>query len=862
MRNVVPLHLHCDRYMQIKRLFILIVVCWGIGCNLAWAQYRVHGMVTDSLSGEAIPFASVYMMQTQTGAQTDVDGKFAFVVNQKQGALTISFVGYKTHTVSLSFPLKKTLNVRLVPESYKLSEVVVKPGRERYKKDNPAVRFVREMMDRKDANSPYEKDYFIRDRHEKTILALNNFTPEQQQKWLYRKFDFLKDYVDTAIVTGRPILPVSMRERLATDLYQKSPRVEKQYVKARQQHGIDDMLPKESLEMMLAEVFQDIDIYEPNIALFTNRFVSPLSSFGPSFYKYYLNDTTWVGGERCVDLTFVPFNSESFGFTGHLYVTVDSTYFVKRVVLNLPEKINLNFVNFLQIDQEFERSSSDMTRLLSHEYITADLIGEEGSGVYARREVTYANHSFIPTDEQLAMYERPERIIESSDALSKEDEFWAENRLGEITPNENSVKNLMSQLRDNPIYYWTEKVLKILFTGYIPTSEKAPKFYYGPMNATISGNTLEGVRLRAGGMTSAHLNPHLFLRGFMAYGLQDQKMKYLAELEYSFDPKKEYANEFPIHSLRWHSEYDVNQYGQHYMYTNKDNVFLMLKRKPNDQLGYEAKHQLIYTHEYHSNFSWKAIARYHKYEATHLIPFERQLKMGGTELFNSINTSELELQLRYAPGEKFVQTQWNRYRVSRDKPIFGLTHTLGVKGLFGGDYTFNHTEASIQTRFWFSAFGYTDIILKAGKVWDKVPFPLLIIPNANLSYTIQPEAYALMTPLEFVTDQYCSWDVSYYLNGWLFNRLPLIKKLKWREVLTCRGFWGDLSAKNLPTPTNGLPLFPSGSGVMSHSPYVEMGVGIENIFKVLRIDYVRRLTYRGNLNGDDDGIRISLHMTF
>ena len=119
-----------------------------------------------------------------------------------------------------------------------------------------------------------------------------------------------------------------------------------------------------------------------------------------------------------------------------------------------------------------------------------------------------------------------------------------------------------------------------------------------------------------------------------------------------------------------------------------------------------------------------------------------------------------------------------------------------------------------------------------------------------------------MNPLEYINDRYVSWDVSYYLNGWLFNRLPLIKRLKWREVLTCRGIWGDLSEKNLPASSNRLHLFPTGSGLMGEKPYIEVGAGIENIFKVLRIDYVHRLTYRDNPNGDNDGIRISLHVTF
>ena len=187
---------------------------------------------------------------------------------------------------------------------------------------------------------------------------------------------------------------------------------------------------------------------------------------------------------------------------------------------------------------------------------------------------------------------------------------------------------------------------------------------------------------------------------------------------------------------------------------------------------------------------------------------------------------------------------------------------MAAKGVLGGDYTYHYTEAGFQKRFWFSAFGYTDVILKAGKVWNKVPFPLLIIPNANLSYTIQPESYSLMNAMEFMNDEYASWDVTYYLNGWLFNRIPLLKKLKWREVLSCRGLYGNLSDKNNPAFQQDLFRFPAGSTTMGHTPYVEAGVGIENIFKVLRVDYVWRLTYRNLPNIDKSGLRISLHMTF
>jgi hypothetical protein len=352
----------------------------------------------------------------------------------------------------------------------------------------------------------------------------------------------------------------------------------------------------------------------------------------------------------------------------------------------------------------------------------------------------------------------------------------------------------------------------------------------------------------------------LFGRGYVAYGFRDERVKGLAELEYSFHKKKEYANEFPIHSLKLRYLSDVNQYGQHYLYTSQDNVFLALKRQKDDRIGYQRKAELTYTNEFHSGFSFQVTTRLRKDESSHLIPFIRQDE--DKSFVKSISTSELELKLRYAPNEKFFQTQWNRFPVSLDAPVFTLTHTMAAKGVLGGDYTYHYTEAGFQKRFWFSAFGYTDVILKAGKVWNKVPFPLLIIPNANLSYTIQPESYSLMNAMEFMNDEYASWDVTYFLNGFLFNRIPLLKKLKWREVLSCRGIYGNLSDKNNPEFSEGLFAFPAGSTTMGHTPYVEVGVGVENILKVLRVDYVWRLTYRDLPNIDKSGLRISLHMTF
>ena len=218
--------------------------------------------------------------------------------------------------------------------------------------------------------------------------------------------------------------------------------------------------------------------------------------------------------------------------------------------------------------------------------------------------------------------------------------------------------------------------------------------------------------------------------------------------------------------------------------------------------------------------------------------------------------------MRYAPNEKFYQTKSNRFPINIDAPIFTLSHKFGFKGVLGSDYNLNHTEFGVQKRFWFSAFGYFDAILKAGKEWNKVPYPLLIIPNANLSYTIQPESYPLMNAMEFINDQYVSWDLTYNANGALFNRIPLIKYMKLREVVSFRGLYGSLSKKNNPMNDDSLFRFPNGSNVMDDMPYMEVGVGLDNIFTILRLDYVWRLTYRDTPGVSKSGLRLALHFTF
>lgn len=839
---------------------ILSLVTLIFGClQLSATDYEIVGTVVDSISGEPVPYVAIYSQKRRGGFMSDEEGRFKITLQSPTDEFTVTGLGFVKKKVKLN-AADSPIIIAILPKNLTFDEIVVKPKREKYsKKNNPAVDFVNKIRNSRNENDPHNHDYYHYQKYEKFTLALNDFKMEDVSKGLNKKFKFMKEYIDTSEVSGKQILNVSIKEKVSDTYYRKEPEKEREVVSGVRRVGIDDIIDQEAMQTFIDDMVREIDIYKNDVTILRNRFVSPLSKIGPDFYKYYLSDTINVNGETCIELSFTPRTAESFGFHGRLYVPVnDTTMFVKKIVMGVPKSINLNFVDKLYINQEYVKADNG-SRLKTREDMTMELsvIGK-GQGLYVRRNTTYDNHDFEPPT-NMAIFDSGKRSFEIMGARSRDDDFWDENRKTRITNNERQIDKLIDALRRTPIYYYTEKALKYAVTGYVPNSAKS-KINYGPLNTTFSGNALEGFRIRAGGMTTANLSKHLFFRGYMAYGFKDKKLKYSAEIDYSFTPKRYHSEEFPIHGFRLTHTYDVDKLGQHYLFTNQDNVFLVLKRKSDRQMTYRRLTKGEYILEMDNGFSLKASIEQKQQQATEFIPFVN----GNGESFDHINTSSLGIELRYAPGEKFFQTKTERIPVNLDAPVLVLSHKFAPAGSFGNRFTINRTEISAQKRFWFSAFGYTDIIVKAGKVWSKVPFTELLIPNANMSYTIQPESYPLMNPMEFINDSYCSWDLTYWANGNILNHVPLLKKLRLREAFSFRGLFGNLSDKNNPWLNPGQIQFPQGAGtrLMTRRPYMEAGVGIDNILKCLRVDYVWRLSYRDTPGVNRSGVRIAFHMTF
>ena len=854
------------KYIKSFLLFLLL------GCCISVSAQNIQGVVTDSLTNDPIPYLSVFYEGKGVGSITDNDGHYKVETRKGWNKLTFSAVGYVTKVVNIIPGVTKNLNVRMRPDDIMLDEVVVKPKREKYsRKNNPAVELMKKVIAHKNNNKLSENDYYQYNKYQKITMSLNDVTPEMLEKGMYKKMPFLKDQIELCEETNKFILPISVDETASQKIYRKHPKSEKTIIKGMSSTGVNELFATgDMLSTVLKDVFTDVNIYDNDIRLLQYPFISPISSSDAiSFYKFYIMDTTFVDKDKCFHLTFVPNNSQDFGFTGHLYVLADSSYTVKKCTMNLPKKSGVNFVDNMDIIQEFEQLPNGEWVLKTDDMIVEMTLMKIMQGFQIRRTTRYSDYAFDELPQQL--FKRKGAEIKEADAMMRGDDFWNQYRPVPLTQTESSMDMLVKRLEQMPGFKYVILVLKAFIENFVETGTKdnPSKVDIGPVNTMIPNNYIDGLRLRMSAQTTANLNPHLFFKGYYAYGFKDHRSKYMGEVEYSFNKKEYLPREFPKNSITFSYQYDVMSPTDKFLKTDKDNVFVSFKTSTVDQMSYVRNIALKYENETQFGLKTTVEVKHSTDEPTGGLAYITNDDQ--KTLVPEIQTMEASLAFRYAPGETFVNTKQRRIPVSFDAPVFTLSHTTGFKGVLGGEYNFNLTEVGLYKRFWFSSWGKIDMFVKGGAQWNKVPFPLLIMPAANLSYILQRETFNLINNMEFLNDRYASLDVSWDLNGKIFNRIPLLKKLKWREAIGFKMLYGHLTDKNNPMKHPGdseLFLFPTRDGrptsfVMDpKTPYMECSVGIHNIFKILHIDYVRRLNYLDHPDANKWGVRFMVMMTF
>lgn len=830
----------------------------------------ISGYVIDAVTGEKIPHATVVYRSHHVQAVADMDGKFTI---QRHNGWTLFFssLGYKTEQVKVTQNTNEVLTIRLRPDTKQLNEVVVNSKKSKYsRKNNPAVELMKRVIAAKKKTDLSNNNFYEFYKYQKLTLARNNVsTNELAEMKVKGNKDWMINQVELCPMNGKMILPLQVTETVSRKVYRKNPHAEKLYVLGESSNGLANLVETAGsiLEATMKDVFTDIDIYEDQIRLLKLMFTSPISKDAISFYRFYIADTLKVGGDECIHLQFTPNNQQDVGFNGDIYVLNDSTLHVRRIELSIPKKSEVNFVENMKIEQEFVRLPDGQWVQDTDNMMAEMRINRMLNNAVVIRSTKLSDYSFkdIP---KVAFRGKAQTVVDA-DSKQQGRDFWQKFRTVELTKSESSMGSFVDRItRMNGMKYILFG-LRAFMNNYVGTSlndSVKSKFDFGPVNTIINRNIVDGYRFRLSGRTTASLNPHLFWEGYVARGMSSHKWYYSTLFTYAFNRKNNEPWEFPVREISFLSEHDIISPSDKFLSTNKDNLFTAFHVKKVDKMYFYNRQKLQFKYETLGGLATTLGIKTEAIEGAAMMKFQN---LDGTPHDSEIRTTELSLHFRYAPGESFINTKQHRYPINRDNPVYTISHTVGVNGLLGGKYKVNYTEASIYKRFWLKSWGKLDIYVSGSAQWNTVPFPLLIMPHTNLSYISQHNTYTfqLMNNLEFLSDRQAMWHMTWNLNGKLFNRIPLLKALKWREKIGFRGMVSTLTDKNNPfleqnAGNSKLLMFPEGCQVMGKRPYMEVLIGVHNIFKFLELDYVRRLSYNDLSTAMKHGVRFALNLTF
>lgn len=844
-----------------RKLFILLFLTLA---QVMSAQ-TIKGVVVDEETGDTIPKTGVQYKNSNISTACDKNGFFT-IERRNDEYLTFSAVGYKTLSILIGPNTPSEMRITLKSETKRLNEVTIKAKRGKYsRKNNPAVELMKRVIAAKKRTDLSNHDYYQFNKYQKLTFAINDISPAQLENEKTQKKQWLINQIEVCQYNNKLILPLSVDETVTQNLFRKDPKNEKTIVLGQNTTGVNDLIQTgDVLNTVIKDVFTDVDIYDDQIRLLQYPFTSPIGKDAIDFYRFYIVDTLYVDNDECYHLQFVPNNQQDFGFRGELWVLTDTTLHVKKCKLTLPKKTDVNFTDNLSILQEYTKLPNGEWALTTDDMIVEMSVVKFMTKFIVIRTTRMSNYAFnkIPDRE----FKGKAKIKYDPNSKMRDDDFWATNRMVHLTNGESSMSSFITGLSNTKGFKYILFGLKALIENFVETGKKS-YVDIGPINTMISTNFIDGLRTRLSAQTTANLSPHFFLSGYYARGWKSHKDYYKGQLTYSFNKKEYMPWEFPKRTITFTSTYDVCSPSDKFMPTDKDNVFTAFKWTEVDKMMFYNRQELAFEYEQYWGLKTTVKLKTEENEACGSLYFKPLATYGGTSV-NRIRTTEASFQLRYSPGETYVNTKQRRLRVNFDPPVFTISHTVGVKGVLGGDYDYNLTEASIYKRFWLNSWGKLDVSVKGGVQWNKVPFPLLIMPAANLSYIVEDETFNLINNMEFLNDRYASLDVSWDLNGKLFNRIPLIKKLKWREWLGIRCLWGTLTDKNNPTLERNagdpvLMQFPEGSYIMDPKrPYIELVAGIHNIFKLLHVEYIHRLNYNNLPTATKNGVRIMIRLTF
>jgi hypothetical protein len=808
-------------------------------------QTIIKGKVTDAESGDPIPFVNVYFKGTEIGTTTDFDGYYILKSTSPTDSLIASYIGYIKRAKAFEKGKENQINFQLTPELFRLDEFVVYPG------ENPAFEILRRVVKNKKENDKRKLNAYEYESYNKIELDIDNLSEKFRQKKVMKKIAQVLDSVERiAGEDGRPILPVFISESISEFYYRTDPiRKREKIVKTRITGvGVQDGT---LVSQLIGSTFQEYNFYSNYLNILEKEFVSPIADFWKAYYDYSLKDSLYLGDEYVYKIDVWPLHKQDLAFTGTIWISKND-YALKQIDVTITNDANLNFVDKIKIQQELAKTSEGAW-LPSKTRVLLDIaeVNNEWAGMLAKFYNSNKNFK-VNSPYNLKFYENPLELSEQ--ALIEEKGYWEEHRHDSLTQTEKNVYIMIDSLRNIPVIRSYSEIINIALNGYKPVG-KYKTIDLGPYLYTYSNNNIEGHRVRFGGRTNIHFSSKWVFKGYLAYGFRDENFKYGGEGTYIFDRK-------PWTTFTASYTHDIEQVGLTSEDMGDNPLFYTFSRygtlsRPFLFTEKSARFQT----DLITGITNKFNIRNREYRP--LYPFEYFV---GPEPDTSVRkswftTTELVAEVKFAKGEIWLQNDNERLTLGSDKaPIVTFRFTKGMKGFLNGDFSYEKYTLNANQYVKLGVLGKTWYNFNLGYIPSKVPYQLLQVHLGNQTPFYNWSAFNLMRYFEFISDTYTSFNYIHRFEGLFFNRIPLIKKLKWRMLTTGSLLYGTLRQENIdliPTADLNGNLYPTFGSLDRNKPYIELGYGIENIFKFLRVDAIHRINYTDRPGARKFGIFVS-----
>lgn len=824
------------------------------------AQSRIiSGTVLDSLSHAPLPNVSVSLSNGGRGSLTDAGGKFRISLPAGVKKIQFSATGYHASFALIHDTSTHPLTILLSKSYTTLKDVVVFGKRGKYRnKDNPAVELIRQVIANKAKNAPIYYPHLTYNQYEKTRILVDRLPRIIIDNQFLKKYHFLFEHPDTTLVPGKSLVPLYIEEKSSMNYHRTDPAKDKKILLGQKRVDFGEYIDMSGISALLTRMYEDFNIYDNTMPVFTMQFLSPVAGSAPTFYMYFIRDTIVEQGTKVVQLYFTPRNPEDLLFRGNMYIALDGSYAIRRVELEVSNHINLNWVRNFKVTQEFEKGPGDRYYRSQSDVITFFSPLPKGRGFFGQRTVSISNVSDsvfpdavfrgLPVDTTLQSVRQP-------------DSFWTKERPTPLSTSEALTYANTDSLVKMRSYHNLMDVMTLLTAGY----KSAGKFDIGPVGNFYGFNSLEGNKFKFGGRSNAKLSTLFFTDDYIAYGTKDERVKYFVSGTYSINHKSVYT--YPFHFITASFLHDSRNPGEENVFAQGNSFLSSFSHGVGGKWLYNDIFRLSYIREFGNHYSYTLGFKYWKQQPAQSLAYVYEHSPPQLDSVSQIKTTEFSTTLRWAPGEQFYQGKAQRTNIINQYPILTFQYAKGVKGLFNGEYNYDALHLNIYKRWYVAPLGFSDISVDLGYLAGNLPFPLLIIHSANTSYFYSSNNYNLMNVAEFVSDHYAGINFDHYFNGFFFNKIPLVKKLRLREVIAAKLLYGGVRNENNPALNPDQMKFPLTNGVLSTyvlqgQPYLEASVGIYNIFSLLRIDLVKRFTYLDHPDISKMGLRFSTNINF